>query len=637
MKNQRKKIIAIILLLVILVLGGVSVFIATRISTQQAVAPTAPTSKPQASETATWVTSSACSMQITIPAPACTPRPVCLDDKPTACTEPTPGAGGYCPYLTCGKVKKIFKNVTGNTAGVYNTDTVNQLVPTAAGTPVVINPGEMYIYQVPYSVDLGGATSADQIKSAVITDTLDSRLEYVDGVTVCVAAANVVTCTLNEASAKAAGGSVAYRVKVKSTSALTALTNKAVIVARGADAAVLGSAACYNEAIVTNAPVVSVACNKKEALNVTNTGIITTIGKDKTFIYSMDLTNSGDLTATNVIVTDVLPTKLAFVESASGCTFDEATRVVSCKTSLNAKETKKVTFKVKTLSTVTDNEKITNKAICKLETSAANVTGSECTNEIKVALPFLTAVKKAYLNNTNNQAGVYQLTTAINTVSKNQIFVYAIEMENTGTGTASGVTINDPLTGENQDQLTLVDRDPKCNWSDTDKKMTCNVDIQPGAKERIAFRVKVSDGISNGVTIKNVGHVLSEGQDLTVTKDLTVSTVVGCNHVCTTDAECSTGLTCDTTSTKCRKTACSTEDSCVCPIAATETPAPTRAVTPTATVTRPVVNATTTAPTAPITTTSPEVLPETGILDIPGVTVFGGGLLLAVIGLLLAL
>ena len=48
MKNNRKKIIAVALLLVILILGGVSIFVATRISTQRAVAPTAPESKPKA-------------------------------------------------------------------------------------------------------------------------------------------------------------------------------------------------------------------------------------------------------------------------------------------------------------------------------------------------------------------------------------------------------------------------------------------------------------------------------------------------------------------------------------------------------------------------------------------------------------
>jgi hypothetical protein len=34
---------------------------------------------------------------------------------------------------------------------------------------------------------------------------------------------------------------------------------------------------------------------------------------------------------------------------------------------------------------------------------------------------------------------------------------------------------------------------------------------------------------------------------------------------------------------------------------------------------------------------TPTILPETGIFDLPGIAAFGGGLLLAVIGILLAL
>ncbi len=95
-------------------------------------------------------------------------------------------------------------------------------------------------------------------------------------------------------------------------------------------------------------------------------------------------------------------------------------------------------------------------------------------------------------------------------------------------------------------------------------------------------------------------------------------TPVGCNKRCTSDDGCTEGLFCDTESNRCRKPECSTSSSCRCPTARpTETDSPTRRVTRVA--------------------SQPTILKEAGILDFPGAAVFGSGLLLTVIGILLAL
>ena len=97
-------------------------------------------------------------------------------------------------------------------------------------------------------------------------------------------------------------------------------------------------------------------------------------------------------------------------------------------------------------------------------------------------------------------------------------------------------------------------------------------------------------------------------------------TIVDCNYKCKTDDNCSSGLICDSDSGRCRKAACSDEKDCSCP-KPRKTDAPTREVTRTST----------------RTATQPTVLKEAGILDFPGAAVFGSGLLLTVIGILLAL
>jgi len=95
MKNKNKKILAIVLVLVILVLGGASIYIATQLSSRQAVAPTAPESKPAASvgiidpviDRSLWVGSDECTVDAIAMAAPCVPNGTitCTPDCPTDC------------------------------------------------------------------------------------------------------------------------------------------------------------------------------------------------------------------------------------------------------------------------------------------------------------------------------------------------------------------------------------------------------------------------------------------------------------------------------------------------------------------------------------------------------------------------
>lgn len=265
-----------------------------------------------------------------------------------------------------------------------------------------------------------------------------------------------------------------------------------------------------------------------------------------------------------------------------------------------------------TITTCTDS--------CGEATTKACAATAACTETV------LEGSKTAYKNETANTPGRYTLTSELETVAKSQIYVYAVELTNTGEATASGVVIKDLLADMT---VTFMDAVSGCSFNATNKELTCNTTINPDETKKLSFRVKANDTIVNGNVITNTARVTYPGGDgFDVTKDLTVSTVVGCNHTCTTDEECSTGLACDATTSKCRKAACLTEDDCTCTIV---TPTATRVpATPTAT--------RTITPTEEIVTeATPTILPETGIFDLPGIAAFGGGLLLAVVGILLAL
>lgn len=270
-----------------------------------------------------------------------------------------------------------------------------------------------------------------------------------------------------------------------------------------------------------------------------------------------------------------------------------------------------------TISTCTDS--------CGVAKTKACAATAVCADQI-------TLTKKSYKNETSDTPASY---TEINSVSKNQTFIYAILIENKGAVGATGVNITDTLNGEHQDQLTFVSAQTGCTYSASDKKITCNnVTIPAGQTKQFNIRVKVSEGAVNGDIIKNTVVATVNDTDITATNEVAISTIVSCNHTCTSDTECSSGLTCDTATNKCRNATCASEDTCSCPVTRVIVTAAPRVVTE-APVREIVV---TEAPTGgAVAEAQPTVLPETGILDFPGVAAFGGGLLLAVVGILLAL
>lgn len=253
----------------------------------------------------------------------------------------------------------------------------------------------------------------------------------------------------------------------------------------------------------------------------------------------------------------------------------------------------------------------------------------------------ISIVKKVYKNESSNTAGNYTLSTEISKVSRNQVFVYTMIIKNNGALTAKNLKLTDTLEGENQDHLSFVDAQTGCNFESSTKRVTCEgISLAAGAEIKKSFRIKVSNAAVNGEIIKNVAVLLVPGSssiadvEVNATVNVTVSTVVACNNTCTNDSECASGLVCDSETNKCRKAACTGESDCTCAVV-TQAPtiAPTVEVTAAPTQTVGEIEITE----APVQVEEPEILPETGVLDFPGIAAFGGGLLLAVVGILLAL
>lgn len=194
----------------------------------------------------------------------------------------------------------------------------------------------------------------------------------------------------------------------------------------------------------------------------------------------------------------------------------------------------------------------------------------------------------------------------IETVGQDGFIVYSIKVKNNGAATAGKIVITDSLTGEHQDLLTYVDGDSVCEYGSDTRLVTCRIaNLEPGQINDVSFRVKVSAAAANGQIIKNSAKV--------------------------TFSESAKESSCNANVTISGPTPTPTVTVTVTPtVTATTTPTATATITATAT---PTITAT---PTVTATVT-PQALPEAGVFNLPGAAVFGGGLILTVLGILFAL
>ena len=335
------------------------------------------------------------------------------------------------------------------------------------------------------------------------------------------------------------------------------------------------------------------------------------------------------------------------------CTETKLTQTSNCGTTRVVDGTKnccvETTWTPTSLSNTCSDRKVTQTSNCG---TTREVNGT------KTCFADLTVATKTYADDSRNKEGVYYTDKEITKISRGQVMVYTMEIKNKGEGGARNVVITDTLTGQNQNLLSFVDSESKCSFNFTSKKLTCKIDSIPyrGA-EKLKFRVRVSQTALNGKIIRNTVRATYGNKSKEDTIETLVSSIVTCNEVCSNDTECAAGLACDALSGKCRKPTCISSTTCDCTTAnatvtATVTATRTPTVTPSVTVTTlpdadeddlPTVT-TTKTPTKEVAMIDEidageeeDSLPDSGIFDLPQGAILGGGVILAIIGLFLAL
>lgn len=229
----------------------------------------------------------------------------------------------------------------------------------------------------------------------------------------------------------------------------------------------------------------------------------------QTITYTLNYTNTGNGAANNVVITDVLDSKLSIVESSciqsQGCAIDYGlcvpegscppNKIIFTIGTVNANSSGSKTFQVTVKSGATGT--ISNKATI----SATGITpvDSNIVTHVIVApaTPNLTIVKSA------NPASGSQVNTG-------STITYTLAVQNSGQGNAAGVVITDVLDSKITYVANSCTPAAACTYNATNRTLTWNIGaVNAGASITGTFRATVNTGatgtISNKATISATG------------------------------------------------------------------------------------------------------------------------------------
>ncbi|MFC3494660.1 isopeptide-forming domain-containing fimbrial protein [Glycomyces rhizosphaerae] len=173
-----------------------------------------------------------------------------------------------------------------------------------------VSPGDEFSYTL--TVDNAGpSTAAD----TTLTDTLPAQLTFVSATgtgTTCDLSGQTVTCTYAQLAPGTHTVTLTVRVDAAYTGTGSDLPNSAAVTAVTADPDTSNNTSGTVQPAIGD-PAADLALTKRTTAD-------TPVAPGETFTYLLDMANNGPSAATGAVVTDTLPSALAFVSSDSGCT-----------------------------------------------------------------------------------------------------------------------------------------------------------------------------------------------------------------------------------------------------------------------------------------------------------------------------
>ncbi|MGX8833513.1 DUF7507 domain-containing protein [Amedibacillus sp. YH-ame6] len=207
--------------------------------------------------------------------------------------------------------------------------------------------------------------------------------------------------------------------------------------------------------------------------------------------YTLQLQNTGNVVANNVLIQDVLPVGTTFLSgSLNGATGTPP--ILALINPLGAGASTTVSFQVKVDASVPQTNPLVNSATTSFNyaVNPANPDGSSGTEESNMVT---TLINHAQINATKTVDKAY--------ADVNDILTYTIDLQNIGNVAASNVTLQDAIpTGTTYVAGSLI------GATGTLPNITLNTPIGAGGSSFVSFQVKVSD-VPKTNPIQNIANV----------------------------------------------------------------------------------------------------------------------------------
>ncbi len=298
---------------------------------------------------------------------------------------------------------------------------------------------------------------------------------------------------------------IAFFVPTISSCTTTTMTNTATVSTSATDPNAANNSATSN--------VMTVNCPQTTGadLSITKTGPSTVV-RGTPLTYTVTATNAGPDTATNVVISDVIPTGLSasdFNASAStGCVLNGAQTSILCNNfSLTSGQSRtfSIVFNAPTLSNCTQSVNLSNVA-----TVSASSTDNNSSNNTS------TTVTTSMQCPTNTGADLSITKTGPSTVVRGNTLTYVVTATNAGPGTATNVVIADVIpTGLSASDFN-ASASTGCVLNGGNTSVLCNNFSLTAGQSRsfnIVFTAPTISNCSASVNVSNVATVSASSTD----------------------------------------------------------------------------------------------------------------------------
>ena len=340
-----------------------------------------------------------------------------------------------------------------------------------ADAPDPVQAGASLTYTLSYANS--GAADAS---SVVLTDTLPSNTTFVSASGGGTRSGSIVTWNLG-ALAAGASGSVQLVVQVTSPLASgTTLTNSGAAIASAQTGPVTAASLTTT---VASAPLLSIAA----------TDAPDPVAAGGNITYTLSYSNTGNMNATGLVLSDTLPASTTYVSSTGGGTLSSGT-VTWSFASLNAGASGSVQLVVKVQSPLANGTLITHGAYSIDSAQTSPVSGASITTTV-TSLPAMTLA----------------LTDAPDPVLAGGSITYTLTYGNNGTMDASGVIVTDTVPAN----TTFVSATAGGTFASG--TVTWNPGAVPvGGTGSVQMTVQVANPLANGTVIANNGASIDSAQ-----------------------------------------------------------------------------------------------------------------------------